>query len=297
MFTRLAYNVRQAFAQIGRNKAMSLTAVLAITAMMLILGLFFTTFVNVDMFANVIKQDYNVVEVYLDEGIKDAGRQNVEKSLKAIEGVSSLEYRNKDDALEIMKGRWGSNGYLLENLESNPLPDSYIVYVDDKETADRVSQEAPNIKGIDDITYYQDTINKLAKITNFISFGSIVVMIFLVIVSIIIVSNTIKLTVFNRSKEIGIMKYLGATDWFVRSPFIVEGITLGFVSALIATGLVYVSYNKVTEAIGGDIMRILSMPVVSVNYLIVNLLIIFLALGVGIGTCGSIISIRRFLDR
>ena len=297
MFSRLGYNIKQAFSQIGRNKAMSFTAVLAITAMMLILGLFFVAFINVDLFANVIKQDYNVVEVYLDTKIKDEGRAAVEEQLRTMSGVKELEYRSKEDALQIMKNRWGDNSYLLENLESNPLPDSYLVYVEDKNDADAISIAARGIPGVDDITYYQDTVEKLAKITDFIQTGSVIVMGFLVVISIIIVSNTIKLTVFNRSKEIGIMKYLGATDWFVRSPFIVEGITLGAVAALISGGSMYLIYTKLTELVGPDIMRVLSVPVVPAKYLITNLLIIFLALGVGIGTCGSIVSIRRFLDK
>ena len=297
MFSRLGYNIKQAFSQIGRNKAMSFTAVLAISAMMLILGLFFVAFVNVDLFANVIQQDYNVVEVYLGEKVTDEQRPAIEEAIRGIGGVEKLEYRSKEDALEIMKQRWGDNGYLLDNLETNPLPDSYLVYVTEKKDADNLSVKVREVDGVSDVTYYQDTVEKLSKITHFIKVGSMVVMAFLVIISIIVVANTIKLTVFNRSKEIGIMKYIGATDWFVRSPFIVEGITLGALSAAISGGLMYLIYSKLTELIGPDIMRVLSVPVVPVDYLIYNLVIIFLALGVGIGTCGSIISIRRFLDK
>ena len=122
-------------------------------------------------------------------------------------------------------------------------------------------------------------------------------MIFLIIVSVIIVANTIQLTVFARSKEISIMKYLGATDWFVRGPFLFEGIILGFVSATISTALMFVIYSRLIGVVGPDIMRMLSVPVVPTGYLIPNVMLIFIALGVGVGTCGSIISIRRFLDR
>ena len=93
------------------------------------------------------------------------------------------------------------------------------------------------------------------------------------------------------------MKYLGATDWFVRAPFVWGGIIIGLISAGISTGLIYLIYNKITDIIGVDIARILSMTVVPADYLVTNLLIIFVALGVGIGACGSIISIRRFLDK
>jgi cell division transport system permease protein len=130
-----------------------------------------------------------------------------------------------------------------------------------------------------------------------VELGSVITMAFLIIVSIIIVANTIKLTVFNREKEISIMKYLGATDWFVRAPFIWGGIFVGVFSALIATGLTHYIYQKVVNMVGTDVTRILSVNLVPAEYLTFNLLIIFMCLGVSIGTCGSIISIRRFLDR
>ncbi len=297
MFSRIGYTWKQASSQIFRNKGMSFTATIAITAMMLILGLFFATFVNVDLFAEVIQQDYNVIEVYLEDKNDDAKNEAIGDDLKNIDGVTSVKYRSKEDAMEIMKERWGDNAYLLDNLQSNPLPDSYLVYVKDKDSADAVSKAAPEIDGVDDIKYYQDTVEKLSKVTHAIEVGSIVIMAFLVIVSIILVANTIKLTIFNRSKEIGIMKYLGATDWFVRAPFVVEGLILGAFSALISTGILGFAYSRFVASIGPDILRVLSVPVISTSYLMPNLLIIFLALGVGIGICGSIISIRKFLDR
>nr|WP_298568306.1 permease-like cell division protein FtsX [uncultured Mogibacterium sp.] len=269
MFSRIGYTVKQAFSQVFRNRGMSFTATLAITAMMLILGLFFSTFVNVDLFAEVIQQDYNVIEVYLDDANDDAKNETVGKNLEAIQGVSSVKYRSKADAMNIMKERWGDNAYLLDNLQQNPLPNSYMVYVNDKASADRVSKEAPEIAGVSDIKYYQDTVEKLSKITRAVEVGSVVMMAFLIVVSVILVANTIKLTVFNRAT----------------------------VSAAVATGILGALYIRFVKSIGPDILRVLSVPVISAKYLMPNLLIIFLALGVGIGTCGSIISIRKFLDK
>lgn len=297
MFSRARYTLKQSISQIGRNKGMNITAVLAISAMMLILGLFFVAFVNVDLFANVIKQDYNIVEVFLDDNNTDAVNKDIGSRLKETKGVDKVEYRSKDDAIKIMKRRWGDNGYLLDSLSDNPLPNSYLVYVRDKSVADKISKSVTSVSGVEDIKYYQDTVEKLQRITNFIQTASIITMIFLIIVSVIIVANTIKLTVFARSKEISIMKYLGATDWFVRGPFLFEGIILGFVSATISTALMYVIYSRLIGVVGPDIMRMLSVPVVPTSYLIPNVMLIFISLGVGVGTCGSIISIRRFLDR
>lgn len=281
----------------NRNKGMYFTSTMAITAMMLILGLFFVTFINISLFTATIEKDYNVIQIYLSEGNTQEVTQAVGTDLESMDGVDHITYVSKDEALETLKARWGDNGYLLDNLPENPLPDSYNVYVGDKDAANAVALAAPEIKGVDDVVYYRDTIEKLAKISRFVEVGSVVTMAFLVIVSIIIVSNTIKLTVFNREKEISIMKYLGATDWFVRSPFIWGGIFVGVFSSLLATGLTYLIYQNVVKLIGNDITRILSTDLVPAQYLSNNLMIIFMCIGISVGTCGSIISIRRFLDR
>ena len=295
--SRIGYNLKQAFSQMGRNKGMYFTSILAITAMMLILGLFFVAFVNVNLFAASIEKDYNVIQIYLKEGNKQEVNDAVKASLEGMDGVDQVTYVSKDEALQTLKQRWGENGYLLDNLPKNPLPDSYTVYVEDKDAANNLAEAAPAIEGVDDVVYYRDTIEKLAQISHFIELGSIIAMAFLVIVSIIIVANTIKLTVFNREKEIGIMKYLGATDWFVRAPFVWGGIIVGTISALIATGLTHVIYTKIIDLVGTDIARIISVSMVPADYLTKNLLVIFLCLGISIGVCGSIISIRRFLDK
>ena len=295
--SRAGYNIRQAFSQMGRNKGIYFTAILAITAMMLILGLFFVAFVNVNLFASSIERDYNVVQIYIEDGSSQETAEAVGDSLKRMEGVERAEFVTKDEALETLKNRWGENGYLLEDLPENPLPASYTVYVRDKDAANNVAAAAPEIKGVEDVVYYRDTIEKLAEISHFMEMGSLIAMAFLVVVSIIIVANTIKLTVFNREKEIGIMKYLGATNWFVKAPFIWGGVIVGVLSSFIATGLTYLIYSRVAGIVGSDVMRILSVSVVPAEQLTQKLLIMFLCIGIGIGVIGSSISIRRFLDR
>lgn len=294
--SRVGYNLKQAFSQMGRNKAMYFTSILAITAMMLILGLFFVAFVNVNMFARSIEKDVNVVQIYLKDGCSEEVTKAVGTTLEKTNGVDRTEFVTKADAMEALKKKWGDNGYLLENLPENPLPDSYVVYVSDKDAANSVAASAPKIEGVDDVVYYRDTIEKLAQISHFIEVGSLIAMGFLVIVSIIIVANTIKLTVFNREKEIGIMKYLGATNWFVKAPFIWGGIFVGVLASVFATGLTYLIYTKITGIIGSDITRILSVTVVPADQLTNILLGMFLCLGIGIGVIGSSISIRRFLN-
>ena len=294
--SRLFYNVKQALIQIVRYKTTTLASLFAITAMMLILGLFFTLAVNLNLFTEMVKRDYDTVEVFLNDDVSEEDAKAIMNEVTGINGVSEVEYRSKAQALQIMRDRWGSSGYLLDSLGGNPLPNSILVTVTSLDAADAVNSQVSTIQGVESTKYYKETVDKLTKVTNFLQYGSVAIMLFLVLISIIVVSNMIKLTVFARAREISIMKYIGATNWFIRGPFLVEGIIIGMISAAIAAGIVFIVYSNVVDVIGMKVMTILSSPLVPPEYLMRNLLIIFIALGVGIGSTGSIISMRKFLE-
>ncbi len=294
--SRIGYNIKQAFLQIGRNKGMSLASVFAITAMMLILGLFFVITVNINLFTEMIKSDYDQVEIFLLDSTDAEEAQSIMDTLEKEDGVEKVEYRTKEDALNIMKSRWGESSYLLDSLGENPLPNSVLVTVDSLESAGSVTDRAADLSGVEDVKYYQETVEKLTKVTNFLQIAALIIMAFLVVVSVVVVSNTIKLTVFARAKEISIMKYIGATNWFIRGPFLVEGIIIGVFASLVSAAITFGIYSKVVDVIGVQAMTILSSPLVPAGYLSMNLICIFLAMGISIGAWGSIISMRRFLD-
>ena len=296
MMNRLNYNLKQAFQQIFRNKGMSVASIFAITAMMLILGLFFVLTVNVNLFTEMVKADYDQIEVFLEDSTSEEEAQGILEQVKGHEHVSDVQYRSKEDALKIMKKRWGENSYLLDTLGENPLPNSLLITVDSLDSADEVTTYLGEFKGVEDIKYYKETVEKLTMVTDFLQIACLIIMAFLVIVSVVVVSNTIKLTVMARSKEISIMKYIGATNWFIRGPFFAEGVILGIFSSLVSAGITFAVYSKVVGAIGTQVMTILSSPLVPAGYMAGNLICIFLAMGVSIGACGSIISMRRFLD-
>lgn len=293
----IVYYFKQSAKQFWRNKTMGFTSLLAITAMMLILGLFFVVSVNINLFSKVVEKDFDYVEFYLEDSVTKSDADGIIAKLKNLNGVQEATYRSKEDALKIMKERWGKNGYLLDTLENNPLPNSILISVEDNKAAEDITAKGKDIKGVEDVKYYKETVEKLTKATDFIQLSAMVIMVFLIVVSIVVVANTIKLTVLARSKEISIMKYVGATNWFVRGPFVVEGAMMGIFSSLIAAGLTWLIYDKVEAIIGEEVMIILSSPLVPAGYMIWNLLIIFMAMGVSVGVCGSIISMRKFLDK
>lgn len=296
MLRSLIYNMKQGFTQIFRNRGMSLASIFSITAMLLILGLFFVIMVNINMFTEAVKQDYDQIEVFLKDGTSEEETMEIMSRIGEREGVTGVTYRTEDEALEIMKQRWGESGYLLDTLGKNPLPSSILITVDSLDNSSSVAEYAGSFEGVEDIQYYQETVEKLTKVTNFLQVAVLIIMAFLVVVSVVVVSNTVKLTVFARAKEIRIMKYIGATNWFIRGPFLAEGILIGMLASVVATGLIVLIYNEIVDLIGAQVVAIVSCPLIPMSYMTTNMVIIFLALGMSIGAWGSIVSMRRFLD-
>lgn len=297
MFGSFWYSIKQAALQVVRNRAMSIASLFSITAMMLILGLFFVLIVNIGVAMETAKMDYDTVSVYLTDEVTYDSAMKMADQLRAMSEVADVSYLDKDTALSQWKVQyWGENAYLLDTLPENPLPNSIEVTVKELSGADAVVEKAKSFQGVEDIKYYRDTVQKLVKITDSLKVAMLIIMAFLVLVSIVVVSNTIKLTVFARQREIEIMKYVGATNWFIRGPFLAEGIFIGIIAAGISVGVVAALYGKIVQLMGTDMSLMIGSPMVSVQFLVVNLVWVFLALGISIGACGSIVSMRRFLD-
>ena len=294
---KLFYSLKQAFKQIKRNKGMTFTSTFAITAMLIILGMFLMVIININTAAEIIKNDYNNIEVFMKDSVKEEQIDSLRADISNWDDVNTAEVRTKAEAMEILKIRWGENGYMLDGLDRNPLPNSIVITVDNLENSDSVVAKVEKLDGVEDVSYYKDTVDKLLSATKGFQMAAFVTIVFLIIVSTVVVSNTVKLTVLNRSEEIEIMKYVGATNWFIRAPFLLEGIIIGLVSALLSAGLISLIYKSVIEVIGDQLALMISMPLVPISFISFNLVWIFIALGVSIGAWGSIISMRRFLDK
>ena len=296
MFTSIFYSIKQAFKQVARNGAMSIASIFSITAMLLILGVFFVAIVNINLAMEKTKQDYDQIQIYLQDTTEYAEAESIMDELKSMPQISDVYYLSKEQALQDWKSEWGDSAYLLDSLSVNPLPNAIVISVAELSYSDDVAAKAESFDGVEDVVYYKDTVEKLAKVTNALQIAAWVIMAFLVFVCVVVVSNTIKLTVFARKDEINIMKYVGATNWFIRGPFLVEGMIIGIISAGISAGISALIYSKIVDLIGTDIFLMFKMNMVPVGFLTFNLVWIFIAIGISIGACGSIISMRRFLD-
>ena len=242
------------------------------------------------------KQQFDLVEIYLLDETPESDIQSMMQSLSSLDTVDSVEFLSKDDAMAEMQDRWGENAYLLDGLSENPLPRSIRITVHDVSDAESVVEYAENFSGVEDIKYSQSEVEKIIRITNGIQIGAMVIIIFLVIVSVIVVSNTVKLTVLARGREISIMKYVGATNWFIRGPFLAEGIIIGIIAAAVSSGLVSLLYYWVARSFSQQILVLFSTGLVPIDFMSGNLIVIFMSLGISIGAVGSIISMRKFLD-
>lgn len=295
MISFTAYSLKQAFRQIWRNKVMSIASMFSITAMLLILGLFFMLTVNVNMATEGIKDQFDTVEVYLLDETSSSQALKMEKNILAMEEVESVEFISKDDAMKSFKTRFGENSYLLDGLAENPLPNSLRVSLTDLEKGEMVAEVCRNMNGVEDVRYYASEVNKILKITSALQKAALVIVAFLIIVSVVVVSNTIKITVEARKNEIAIMKYIGATSWFIRGPMLWEGVIIGVVSAVIAFAVSSMAYSRLVEAFGDQVLMLVSTSFVDALYMTSTLAWIFAALGISIGAVGSIISMRRYL--
>ena len=296
MFKGFGYSLKQALVQIFRNKGMTIASLFAITAMLLILGLFFFLTVNVNFITEEIKDQFDTIEVFLQYDQTEAQADVIRTSLSKLPGVESVEYIDKARAMEEFKVRWGDNAYLLDGLSTNPLPNSLRVTLTDLNEGDVVAEVSRNMTGVEDVRYYQTEVNKILKVSEGIQKGALVVIAFLIIVSVVVVSNTVKLTVMARQEEIRIMKYVGATNWFIRGPLILEGMFIGLIASLIALGCTWAIYARLMNAFGQQAMILLSSSLVETQFMMINLTWIYVALGISIGAFGSIISMRRFLQ-
>lgn len=279
-----------------RNKSMGLASITSIAAVLMILGIVLVLILSINNVVNDTKLEFDEVEVFLEDEISSEQMTKIEDTAKDVPGVVSVIYRSKDQALEIMKEDWGEDAYLLEDLETNPLPNSYIIKVEDIELADNLVNSIKTLDGVEEVKYYKDIIDRLLNFASYIRIGGMIIIAVLVFVSIFIISNTIKLTVTSRKREINIMKYVGATNSYIRGPFIIEGIFFGLVGALISIAVVYFAYRYLYLNMNESFYNMFTFYLIPPESIISDISVIFLTLGAGIGAMGSMLSLKKFLN-
>lgn len=292
-FDSIKYFVKDAFKSIKRNKTLSIASAATVAATLFILGVVSLTLVNVNKAVNQLGSKVEA-RVFLKDDIKNEDKDKLKKTIEGVDGVLEVKLETKEQALEKMKEQLqDDSGALVAGFnKKNPLPSSYIVRVNNPKAVDDVLvkiKDAPGIEKIKDARQLIDQVTKLTDSATMI--GGITALVF-VLVSLFLIGNTIKITVFSRKREIGIMKYVGATDWFIRWPFIIEGILLGILGALISVIVLYGLYGF-AQTKAADML--LGFNLVARSYILKVTIWQFLLGGMVIGSLASMISMRKFL--
>ncbi len=276
---------------------MGLASVSSITAVLVILGLVLIVILSINNVVVSTKSKFDEIQIFLEDEITEQQLNRIEEEVKGNKGVLSVIYQSKDQALEIMKEDWEDEAYLLEGLEeNNPLQNSFVVQLKDIEYAESLVNDVKDLEGIDEVVYNQDIIEKLILFANYVRLGGLIIIGILILVSVFIISNTVKITVAARRREIEIMKYVGATNGYIRGPFIIEGLLFGLIGALISILIVNYGYSYFFNVVNDRLYVLFTVYLVPPSTLIKDVSIIFVAIGGGIGTLGSLVSLKRFLN-
>lgn len=289
----LGYLTKEGFKNIWLNRLMSVASISVLLSCLVMMGIAFMLIVNMqEIITNI--EDSNVIVAFVDDDASDETVAQVRTDLMKIENVKDCEFVSKEEAFEEQLDALGGDRTLFEGMD-NPLPDSYRVVLDDLTLFDSTLRQIENTDNIQSVREDRELSQQVASIRKTVTYISFGVIIILLIVSLFIISNTIKITMFSRRLEIKIMKSVGATAWFIRWPFMIEGMSLGIISGVLSLGVVWGVYELVARSIGGSFSLFMSSGIVPFKDYAVFILVAFLAVGIITGAFGSAVSISKYL--
>lgn len=286
------YFIKEVYTSFKRNIWMTLASIFTVVLSLFILGFFSIVILNLNKMADTLESQVQI-SVYLKDDLSQEEIDETKETLSKIEGLQDIKFTTREEAMEKFKERLGDQQFLLDALDdTNPLPDSFSLTVTSPQQVKTIADTVVALDSVESASYSQDIINHLFNLTHLIRLIGVALIILLTGATIFIISNTIRLTVFARRKEIAIMKYVGATDWFIRWPFLLEGICLGFIGGGLATIFLYIVYNQVTQEI---YEAMAFFPLIPQHPFIDYISLAILVAGIIIGALGSTISLKRFL--
>ena len=292
----ISYFLSEGFRNVFKNKKSTISCLGVMCATMLIFGLFFAIGENVNNAVKSLEAEQGM-QVFMEYEATSEEISRLNEKLKKIEGVNSVTFVSKEEAYNTMKERFGQNQNAMNAIGPDRFSVSYMVTLTDLSLNNQVYNEINELDEVRTITNKRDTIDKLSKIGDGIKIVTFSIFAILILISLFIISNTIKLTVHARRKEISIMKYVGATNGFIRTPFIIEGIIIGVISALISILIVGGGYNGIASQLTqSETWQKLSINLLSFKDMFSQIVLVYLLLGAGIGMIGSSISMRKYLD-
>lgn len=297
-YSGFSYLLVEGFKNVFKNKRASMASLITMICAMFLFGAFFAMGENINHVVEQVEKAQGI-EVFIfndatDEQIEELGQQ-----INKLDGINTCKFKTKQEALEQMKQGLKDDSDVLAAYEgeNNFFPPSYVITLTDLTLSTSVQEEISKMDYVDKITSSDSTIETLIKISNGIRIAIGVIFVLLLLIAITIISNTIKLTVHARRKEISIMKYVGATNSFIRWPFLVEGIIIGVIAAIITILILASLYNYIIIKIEASmVLQKMGVNLLQFSDIINSIIIVFVCLGIGIGIIGSSISMKKYLE-
>ena len=281
----LGYLIGEGFSNVFKNKKSTGASLMIMCATMIIFGVFLILGENINHFVEEVESEQGI-QVFVKNEATQEQIEQLGENIRRIGGVSTTEFVSKEEALNQMKERFGDKQDLLEGYEgeNNIFTASYVVTLTDLNMSKDVQNQILTFDNVKKITSKDETVTTLIDLANGIKIVTGVILVLLVVISIFIIANTIKLTVHARRKEISIMKYVGATNGFIRWPFIVEGMIIGILASSISIIIVGVAYTLIAEQmVNSQFMQVINMSLISFGDMFNSIIFVYMLLGIGIG--------------
>ncbi len=289
-FSSIRYLLSEGVKNVWRNWMMSIASIGVLLLCLLLTGASVLLSANLNSSMSAIEKQ-NVVKIYLKDDVDSEKAAQIGETLSAMDNVASCEFYSKEQAVEKFRKELGS---AFESMkDNNPLPDAYKVSLNDISQYNSMVEQIKAIDGVESVVNRSELFERLTKFDRFVSLAGMIIVVILALVSLFIITNTIRLTMYNRRFEISIMKSVGATDWFVRIPFMVEGVVIGIISAIISSITLKFFYDFIIKFIKKNI----SFFNVGYSDIFWPLFLSFLLAGILFGLIGGLISISKYLKK
>lgn len=292
--TGISYFWSEGIHNIFLNGFMSFAAVTIILACLLITGSTVLISYNVDLNIKNLQEDSEIM-LFIDQSFTDEQAKDIQKELEKIKNVNTVQFQSAEESLDDLRDQLGSDSDILDgyNSDNNFMRNAYRVTLKNLESAEQTSEQIKKIDGVAKVVIQETTMQMLVNVQNVFRIVSFTLIAALGAISIVIIANTVKLAMFARREEIAIEKMVGATNWFIRWPFVIEGMILGFISGGLAALAEWGIYEKLVQTVTSAIPQF---EMAQFHEFGMPLVFIFLGAGIIIGVGGAVLSMRRFLD-
>ena len=294
IISKIMYSIKQGFKGIFSNKTMSFISVVSVTSVLAILGIVLSIVLNINYFMETAKNEVNEIRVSINSNVGSEEMSKIQSELKSIKGVIDINYQTKEEAFENLKDSFGEDKDLLDGIK-NPLDNYYIVTIEDSNEINTLASQIEKIENVEEVQYYEEIMENFLKASDTVKqFGAIIIG-FLLIICLVLISNTIKARVYSKKEEIQVIKYLGGSNAFVIAPFIVEGCIIGIFGAIISVGISLGLYGYVLENIKATLSSIVGSMMLPISDIYILQIGVLSMTGILVGILGSGLSVKKYL--